>query len=155
MTQTATARCAATTRSGGGCRSPAMTGTLYCHGHDPGRAEDRVRIARQGGRARSRPAPDNAWSDIGEEELAARNQALERENRGSAATDMLINTRARDTKNDKPLPDRLVAQDALRSARTRRAWAEWHRAQAERHRATLTALVARHEAAADRLEGGG
>ncbi len=68
---------------------------------------------------------------------------------------MLINTRARDTKNDKPLPDRLVAQDALRDARTRLSWAEWHRAQAERHRTTLTDLVAHHEAAADRLEGGG
>jgi hypothetical protein len=68
---------------------------------------------------------------------------------------MLIRTRARDTKNDKPLPDRLVAQDATRDAKTRLSWAEWHRAQAERHRKTLMDLVSHHEAAAERLEGGG
>ena len=151
MTQTAySARCAATTRSGVGCKNPAMSGGPWCHGHHPDRARERVRIASAGGRPGSWPAPD-----IGEEELAARNKALARENRGSAALDTLIDTRARQLKGDKPTIDRQRAQDAIRDAETRRAWAEWHRAQAERHRATLDDLIAHHERAADRLEGGG
>lgn len=68
--------------------------------------------------------------------------------------DSLIAVRAKQVKGDKPPPDRQRARDALRSARTRQA-AGWHRAQAERHRATLTDLIACHEAAADRLAGGG
>lgn len=46
---------------------------------------------------------------------------------------------------------------ALRAER-RRAWVEFHRQQAERHRVALAALVARHEAAAAALlaaDGGG
>ena len=77
---------------------------------------------------------DNAWSDLGEEELAARNRAVARENRGTAAMDMLINTRAKQLKDDKPPPDRQRGQDATRRARTRQAWADHHRAQAERRR---------------------
>jgi hypothetical protein len=69
--------------------------------------------------------------------------------------DTLIDRRAKQLKDDRPPPDRLRGQDATRDARTRQAWAEWHRAQAQRHRATLADLIAHHEAAADRLEGGG
>jgi hypothetical protein len=65
----------------------------------------------------------------------------------------VVDTRARQLKDDKPPPDRLVAQDALRDARTRSAWSEWHRAQAERHRATLDDLIAHHEEQAERLGG--
>jgi hypothetical protein len=67
--------------------------------------------------------------------------------------DTVISTRARHLKNDKPLPDRLVARDAIRSAQTRLAWAEWHREQARRHRATLDDLIAHHEEQAARLGG--
>ncbi len=45
--QTATDRCAATTRSGAGCKNGALPGGPWCHGHDPDRAMERVRIARQ------------------------------------------------------------------------------------------------------------
>ncbi len=96
---------------------------------------------------------DTPWSDIGEAELEARNRVLAKENKTAAALRTLIRTRARDTENDKPLPDLQRSRDALRSARTRQAWAEWHRDQAERHRAALTDLVAHHESAANRLEG--
>jgi len=72
----------------------------------------------------------------------------------SAGLDTLIDTRAKLVKDDPPTIDRQRAQDAIRDAETRSAWAEWHRAQAERHRATLAALIDHHEAAADRLEGG-
>jgi acyl-CoA reductase-like NAD-dependent aldehyde dehydrogenase len=43
------------------------------------------------------------------------------------------------------------------SAERRAAWVQYHRQQAERHRAALAALVARHEAAAAHLaaDGGG
>jgi len=65
--------------------------------------------------------------------------------------DTLISTRARQVRDDKPLPDLQVARDAIRSARTRRAWVQWHLEQAARHRAALTDLVAFHEAEAERL----
>ena len=124
MTQTAySARCEANTRSGDGCKNPALSGDRFCPGHHPDRARERVRIASAGGRPGSCPAPD-----IGEEELAARNKALARENRGSAALDTLIDTRAKQDEGEPPTIDRQRAQDAIRSARTRRAWAEWHRA---------------------------
>jgi hypothetical protein len=45
LTQTATARCEA--RSGVGCKNAALPGGPWCHGHDPDRAMERVRIARQ------------------------------------------------------------------------------------------------------------
>ncbi len=96
---------------------------------------------------------DGPWSDIGEAEQAARNRVLAKENKSAAALRTLIRTRARDTENDKPLPDLQRSRDALRDARTRQAWAEWHRHQAERHRATLTDLIVHHESAAARLEG--
>ena len=99
---------------------------------------------------------DNSWSDIGEAEQAARNAAVARENICSASLATLIDTRARQVRDDPPIPDRQRAQDAIRDAETRRAWAEeWHREQAGRHRTTLTDLIAHHEAAASRLEGGG
>ena len=41
--------------------------------------------------------------------------------------------------------------DAHRRAENRAAWYGWHMDQAERHRRNLTALVAQHEAAAERL----
>ena len=96
---------------------------------------------------------DSAWRDIGEEELAARNKALKRGNKSDAAMNMLVRTRARDTKDDKPLPDLQRSQDALRDAETRSCWAQWHRGQAARHKATLEGLISHHESAADRLEG--
>jgi hypothetical protein len=99
--------------------------------------------------------PDNGFSDIGEAEQAARNKAVAQANTRDGALDVVISTRVRQLRDEPPPPDPLVARGALRDARTRQAWAEWHRAQAERHRATLTALVARHEAAAARLAGGG
>ncbi len=89
---------------------------------------------------------------IGEAEQAARNKALRRENKVAASQRMLVRTRARDTKDDRPLPDLQVAQDALRSAEMRRAWADHHRRLAERHRQTLTDLIAHHEREAARLE---
>jgi hypothetical protein len=90
---------------------------------------------------------------IGAEELAARDKAIKRENKVAASQNMLVRTRARDTKNDRPLPDLQVAQDALRRAEMRRAWADHHRRLAERHRQTLTDLVAFHEREAERLGG--
>jgi len=86
-------------------------------------------------------------------EQAARDAAVGQENFRAAALDTLISTRARDTENDKPLPDLQRSRDALRDARTRLAWAAWHRDQAERHRATLTDLVGHHEREAERLGG--
>ena len=41
--------------------------------------------------------------------------------------------------------------DARRRAELRAAWYGWHIDQAERHRRNLAALVAQHEAAAERL----
>jgi hypothetical protein len=41
--------------------------------------------------------------------------------------------------------------DARRRAENRAAWYGWHMDQAERHRRNLAALVAQHEAAAERL----
>jgi hypothetical protein len=78
-----------------------------------------------------------------------------RENICSASLATLIDTRARQVRDEPPIIDRQRAQDAIRDAETRRAWAEWRRAQAGRHRATLAALIRHHERAADRLEGGG
>jgi hypothetical protein len=78
-----------------------------------------------------------------------------RENVSATSLDTLIDTRARQVRDDPPIIDRQRAQDALRDADRRRAWADHHRAQAERHRATLTDLIAHHEAAAARLAGGG
>ncbi len=152
QTQTATDRCEATTRSGVGCKNGALPGGPWCHGHDPDRAQDRVRIASAGGRARSRPATEDAFS-VGEQEQLARDRAVSQANFRAAALDTLIGTRARQVKDDPPPPDRLVARDALRDARTRRAWAEWHRQQAQRHKQTLADLVAHHEEQAKRLEG--
>ncbi len=90
---------------------------------------------------------------IGQAELDARNKAVAKENKTAAAMRTLVNTRARIIKDEPPPPDLRVAQDAIRDARTRQAWAEWHREQAERHRATLTHLVSHHEAEAERLGG--
>ncbi len=97
--------------------------------------------------------PDNGFSDISEAEQAARDRAVAQANTRAGALDIVIDTMAKRLKDDKPLPDRLVAFDATRAARTRRAWAEWHRDQAERHRATLDDLIAHHEEQAERLGG--
>jgi len=150
LTQTQTARCEATTRSGVGCKNLALPGSPWCHGHDPDRAMERIRIASAGGRARSRPATENAWS-VGEEEQAARDKAVARENIRSAALDTVVDTRAKQLRDEPPPPDLQRAQDATRDARTRSAWAEWHRDQAQRHRATLTDLILHHEREAERL----
>ena len=152
MTQTATDRCEATTRSGAGCKNGALPGGPWCHGHHPGRSQERGAIASAGGRARGRPVTEHAFS-LGEEEQAARNKAVSQANFRAGGLDTLISTRARQVRDDKPLPDRLVARDATRAARTRQAWAAWHRDQAERHRRALTDLVAHHEEQAERLGG--
>jgi hypothetical protein len=94
---------------------------------------------------------DSSWSDISAAELAARNKAVARENIRSAALDTLIDTRARQVRDDPP-PDLQRSRVAIRSAKTRQAWAAWHRSQAERHRQTLTDLIAHHESEALRLE---
>jgi hypothetical protein len=121
--QTATDRCQATTRSGAGCKNGALPGGPWCHGHSPDRAQDRVRIARQGGRARGRPATEHAFS-VGAEEQAARDKAVTQANFRAAGLATLISTRARQVRDEPPTIDRQRAQDAIRSARTRQAWAE-------------------------------
>jgi hypothetical protein len=90
---------------------------------------------------------------IGQAELDARNKAVAKENKTAAAMRTLIRTRARQLKDEPPPPDLQVAQDATRAARTRRAWAEWHRDQAQRHRRTLADLIVHHEREAERLGG--
>ncbi len=152
LTETATTTCAATTRSGVGCKNGALPGGPWCHGHHPDRAQDRVRIASQGGRARGRPSTDNAFT-LGEQEQAARDQAVAQANFTARGLDTVISTRARQLADDKPPPDLLRSRDATRRAQTRCAWAEWHRDQAERHRRALTDLVAHHEEQAERLGG--
>ncbi len=94
---------------------------------------------------------DSSWSDISAAELAARNKAVAQANKRSRALDTVINTRAKQLRDEPPPPDLQVARDALRSARTRQEWARWHREQAERHRRALTDLVAHHEEQAERL----
>jgi len=153
LTQTATTTCAATTRSGVGCQNAPLPGDRWCHGHSPDRAQDRVRIASQGGRARSRPDTENVFS-VGAEEQAARDQAVAQANFAARGLDTVISTRARHLKDDKPPPDRLVARDATRRAQTRLAWSRWHREQAQRHRRALTDLIVHHEGEARRLGGG-
>ncbi len=96
--------------------------------------------------------PDSPWSAISEEEQAARDKAVAQANTRAGALDIVISTRVRQLADAKPPPDLQVARDATRSARTRQAWSQWHRDQAERHRANLTDLVAHHEREAERLE---
>ncbi len=152
LTQTATDRCEATTRSGAGCKNGALPGGPWCHGHHPARAQDRVRIASQGGRARGRPITENAFT-LGAEEQAARDRAVSQANFRAGGLDTLISTRARQLADDPPPPDLQRSRDATRAAETRRAWSQWHRDQAERHRRALTDLVAHHEEQAERLGG--
>ena len=45
----------------------------------------------------------------------------------------------------------VAAYNARRREENRLAWCEYHRDQAERHRAVLASLIARHEAEAQRL----
>ena len=90
-------------------------------------------------------------TEIGTTEQAARDREVIRARRDDSALSMLIRTRARIIKDEPPPPDLQVARDALRDAATRSAWSEWHRAQAERHRATLTDLILHHEREAERL----
>ena len=97
--------------------------------------------------------PDNGFSDISEAEQRARDAAVSRANTRAGALDIVISTRARQLADEPPPPDRQRGLDATRAARTRQAWAEWHRHQAERHRATLTGLIAHHEREAARLGG--
>ncbi len=94
---------------------------------------------------------DTPWSDIGQEEQRARDAAVSQANTRAGALDIVIDTMAKRLKDDKPPPDLQRSRDALRDARTRQAWAQWHRDQAERHRAALTDLVAHHEEQAERL----
>jgi len=95
----------------------------------------------------------NGFSDIGEAEQAARDKAVSQANTRAGALDIVIQTRVRQLQDEPPPPDLQVARDALRDAASRQAWAEWHRHQAELHRATLTDLVNHHEEQAKRLEG--
>ncbi len=95
--------------------------------------------------------PDSPWRDIGEAEQAARDKAVAKENKTAAAMRTLVRTRARQLADEPPPPDRQVAQDALRDAATRQAWAAHHRAMAEQHRRTLADLIAHHEEQAERL----
>ena len=88
---------------------------------------------------------------VGDVELAARIAAVARENKSAAALATLIDMRARIIQDAPPPPGLLVAHSAARAAETRRAWSQWHRDQAERHRTTLTALVNHHEGEAERL----
>ena len=90
-------------------------------------------------------------TEIGTTEQAARDREVIRARRDDSALSMLIRTRARIIKDEPPPPDLQRAQDATRDARTRSAWAAWHREQAQRHRATLTDLVAHHLEQAERL----
>jgi hypothetical protein len=152
MTQTATARCEASTRSGLGCKNAALPGDRWCHGHSPDRAMERARIASAGGRARSRPATENAFT-LGAEEQAARDRAVAQANFRSRGLDTVIATRVRQLRDEPPPPDLQRAQDATRAAKTRQAWAQWHRDQAQRHRATLDDLIVHHEREAARLGG--
>jgi len=150
LTETATTTCAATTRSGVGCKNASLPGSPWCHGHDPDRAQDRVRIASAGGRARSRPTTENAFT-LGEAEQRARDKAVAQANFRAGGLDTLISTRARQLADDKPPPDLQRSRDAIRRAATRQQWARWHLEQAARHKATLTHLVSHHEAEARRL----
>ena len=90
-------------------------------------------------------------TEIGTTEQAARDREVIRARRDDSALSMLIRTRARQLRDEPPPPDLQRAQDATRDARTRSAWAEWHRDQAQRHRATLTDLILHHEREAERL----
>jgi hypothetical protein len=113
-----------------------MAGAAFCFAHDPGFAEERSRIARERGRARGRGGrPSGSPAE--------------------ASLSMLIGTRARQVKDDRPIIDRQRSMWAIRDAEMRQAWTERHRDQAERHRATLTDLIRDHETAAERLAGGG
>ena len=94
---------------------------------------------------------EQVLTEIGTTEQAARDREVIRARRDDSALSMLIRTRAGIIKDEPPAPDLQVARDAIRDARTRQAWASWHRGQAERHRATLTDLVSHHEAEARRL----
>ncbi len=75
-----------------------------------------------------------------------------------AELDRLISRRA--SQDRRPDPDEqeerwkasVRAHNARQRAENRAAWSEFHRGQAERHRAVLEALVARHELAAERLK---
>ncbi len=91
-------------------------------------------------------------TEIGTTEQAARVREVIRARRDDSALSMLIRTRARIIKDEPPPIDLQRSRDALRDARTRQEWAAWHRAQAERHRATLTDLILHHESEALRLE---
>jgi acyl-CoA reductase-like NAD-dependent aldehyde dehydrogenase len=96
---------------------------------------------------------DNGFSDISEEELAARNRAVAQANTRAGALDIVIDTMAKRLRDEPPPPDVRVAQEATRAAQTRLAWARWHAEQARRHRRTLADLIVHHEAEARRLGG--
>jgi hypothetical protein len=76
-----------------------MAGTLYCHGHDPGRAEDRVRIARKAGRSRSQPqdrtTTGHAWGGRTPAEQDRLDEEVRRAGREDGALAQLIETRSR------------------------------------------------------------
>jgi hypothetical protein len=100
-----------------------------------------------------REQSDKPWSNISEEEQRARDAAVRQANTRAGALDIVIDTMAKRLQNDKPLPDLQRSRDAIRRAETRREWAQWHRHQAERHRATLSDLICHHEREAERLGG--
>jgi hypothetical protein len=96
---------------------------------------------------------DNGFSNISAAEQVARDAAVAQANTRAGALDIVIDTMARRLQDDKAPPDRQRGLDATRDARTRLLWAQWHAQQADRHRRTLTDLVAHHEAEAERLGG--
>jgi len=84
---------------------------------------------------------------ISEAEQAARDRAVVRARRDDSAQAMLLRTRARDTKNDKPPP--MPDLGARRARAVRWEWIRWHKRQA----AALAERLRHHEAEAARLEG--
>jgi hypothetical protein len=66
---------------------------------------------------------DGPWSDISEAEQAARDKAVAQANIRDAALDTVIDTRVRQLRDEPPPPDLQRSRDAIRSARTRQAWA--------------------------------
>jgi hypothetical protein len=78
----------------------------------------------------------------------------------NAELDRLISKRASQDRRPDPAEQNALWKasvnhhNALRSEELRAAWCEYHRQQAERHRAILEALIAEHERKARKLQEG-